>query len=60
MAWEDGISHCCMSRLCQRLLISGGIGGVGRYDDMWLMDLQSRRMEDVRTALEDLSYSCYK
>ena len=40
----------------QRLLISGGIGG-GMYDDMWLMDPQSGRMEEVRTAQEDLS--CY-
>ena len=46
----------------QRLLISGGAsgdaGGVSvRYnDDLWLMDPQSGRMEEVRTA-EDLS--CY-
>ena len=33
----------------QRLLISGG-GGYGvRYDDMWLMDPQSGRMEEVRS-----------
>ena len=33
----------------QRLLISGGgiVGGV-KYDDMWLMDLQSGKMEKVR------------
>ena len=41
----------------QRLLISGGDGGVTSYDDMWLMDPQSGRMEEVRTALEDLC--CY-
>ena len=43
----------------QRLLISGGYScyiGV-KYDDMWLMDPQSGRMEKVRTAQEDLS--CY-
>ena len=39
----------------QRLLISGGAGGDVTYDDMWLMDPQSGRMEKVRTALEDLS-----
>ena len=39
----------------QRLLISGG-AGVVTYDDMWLMDLGSGRMEKVRIALEDLSY----
>ena len=34
----------------QRLLISGGLGdGVGvLHDDMWLMDPQSGRMEEVR------------
>ena len=47
----------------QRLLISGGAsgdadvsGGIGvgvTCDDMWLMDPQSGRMEEVRTALED-------
>ena len=32
-----------------RLLISGGWGGLGVvYDDMWLMDPQSGRMEEVR------------
>ena len=36
----------------QRLLISGGLDSVA-YDDMWLMDPQSGRMEEVRTALED-------
>ena len=37
----------------QRLLISGGNdGGVVRYDDMWLMDPQSGRMEKVRMNLE--------
>ena len=42
----------------QRLLISGGHDGFGvTYDDMWLMDPQSGRMEEVRTAQEDLS--CY-
>ena len=38
----------------QRLLNSGGIGAVG-YDDMWLMDPQSGRMEKVRTIPEDSS-----
>ena len=35
----------------QSLLISGGFGGVGgsTYDDMWLLDPQSCRMEEVRT-----------
>ena len=37
----------------QRLLISGGFGVGITYDDMWLMDPQSGRMEEVRTALED-------
>ena len=40
-----------------RLLISGGSGVCLAYDDMWLMDPQSGRMEEVRTAQEDLS--CY-
>ena len=40
----------------QRLLISGGWGGV-ECDDMWLMDQQSGKMEEVRTGLED--WSCY-
>ena len=37
----------------QRLLISGsnGFGGI-TYDDMWLMDPQSGRMEKVRMNLE--------
>ena len=39
----------------QRLLISGGTGDGVTYDDMWLMDPQSGRMEEVRTALGDLS-----
>ena len=44
--------------LHQRLLISGGADDTGvRYDDMWLMDPQSGRMEEVRTGLED--WSCY-
>ena len=34
----------------QRLLISGGAGGVLTNDDMWLMDSQSVRMEEVRIA----------
>ena len=39
----------------QRLLISGGVDGVGAtFDDMWLMDPQSGRMEKVRTVVEDL------
>ena len=37
----------------QRLLISGGIGG-GTLDDMWLLDPQSGRMEEVRTELINL------
>ena len=38
----------------QRILISGGAyGGVEMYDDMWLMDPQSGKMEEVRIALED-------
>ena len=42
----------------QRLLISGGGDDVGRtYDDMWLMDPQSGKMEELRTALYNLSYS---
>ena len=41
----------------QRLLISRGGDGFVLYGDMWLMDPQSGRMEEVRTALEDLS--CY-
>ena len=32
----------------QRLLISGGVFGNVTYDDMWLMDPQSGRMEEVR------------
>ena len=39
----------------QRLLISGGYGSV-RYDDMWLMDPESGRMEKVRMNLEKLIY----
>ena len=38
----------------QRLLISGGYSDDVTYDDMWLMDPQSGRMEEVGTALEDL------
>ena len=37
--------------LHQRLLISGGEGGGVTYDDMWLMDPQSGRMEKVRINL---------
>ena len=45
----------------QRLLISGGfcVGGV-IYDDMWLMDPQSGRMEKVRIVLEDLSSQMFR
>ena len=39
----------------QRLLVSGGVGDGVVYDDMWLMDPQSGIMDEVRTALEDLS-----
>ena len=35
----------------QRLLISGGGDGGVTYDDMWLMNPQSGKMEEVRTAL---------
>ena len=40
----------------QRLLISGGFGGVfdPTYDDIWLLDPQSGRMEEVRTELINL------
>ena len=41
----------------QRLLISGGGGVDVRYDDMWLMDTQSGRMEKVRMNLEKWSCS---
>ena len=42
----------------RRLLISGGAYGASvTYDDLWLMDPESGRMEEVRIALEDLS--CY-
>ena len=33
----------------RRLLISGGYSGSMSYDDMWILDLQSSRMEEVRT-----------
>ena len=35
----------------QRLLIGGGAGSGVTYDDMWLMDPQSGRMEKVRMNL---------
>ena len=38
----------------QRLLISGGYGGGHILDDMWLLDPQSGRMEEVRTELINL------
>ena len=42
----------------QRLLISGGDSGVSvRYDDVWLMNPQSGRMEKVRMNLEKWSCS---
>ena len=41
----------------QRLLISGGAGDGITYDDMWLMDPQSGRMEKVRTNLKKQSCS---
>ena len=36
----------------QRLLISGGFCGLV-HDDMWLLDPQSGRMEEVRTELSN-------
>jgi len=39
----------------QRLLISGGGGGVLTYGDMWLLDPQSGRMEKVSRSLN----SCF-
>ena len=41
----------------QRLLISRGAGGIVTYDDMWLMNPQTGKMEKVRMNLEKLSYS---
>ena len=40
----------------QRLLISGGLSGCfdHTHDDMWLLDPQSGRMEEVRTELINL------
>jgi len=36
----------------QKLLISGGVGGGVRYDDMWLLDPRSGEIEKVKMALE--------
>ena len=36
------------------LLNSGGLCGIHTYDDMWLLDTQSGRMEEVRTELISL------
>ena len=33
------------------LLISGGFGNIDVLDDMWLLDPQSGRMEEVRLAI---------
>ena len=32
------------------LLISGGLNNTTKYDDMWLLDLESGRMEKVRKS----------
>ena len=56
---EDHIATCLgYGGQHQRLLISGGVGCNGvKYDDMWLMDPQSGRMEKVRMNLEKWSCS---
>ena len=53
---NDHIPACLGYGQHQRLLISGGAGGVGlTYDDMWLMDPQLGRMEKVRMNLGNVS-----
>ena len=52
--WRDSHIAACLGYGGQhkRLLVSGGAGGVVRYDDLWLIDPQSGRMEKVRMNLE--------
>ena len=55
---EDHIATCLgYGGQHQRLLISGGYGDPVTYDDIWLMDPQSGRMEKVRMNLEKWSCS---
>ena len=44
----------------ERLLISGGCDDDSTHDDMWLMDPQSGRMEEVRNRIKVTCIHCNK